>query len=95
MSTEQTEKEIYDLVNSEPKYGGDAFLLLNALRVCHEPDDTFTLDFNKLAHQNWLPGWIRQRYENARRVLINTGYIKKISRNRGPISAQYQFGNAV
>lgn len=74
--------EINELCRASSCHGPSAWVLLNWLRDdfaehCAQ-GGSFTITPKVLERENYIPCWPRRRYERARDVLLQTGYITKV-----------------
>jgi hypothetical protein len=85
--------DVRTLARASVWHGSSAYALLDELRDLVGSGETFTLTPKTMARRGVLPGWTRERYENARDVLLRTGYIVRVSAfamtPTGPVAARY------
>ena len=78
--------EVDTLLALNPKHAGDALLLLTKLKIWHAArcrrDETFPVCVKAMASDDVLPGWTRERYQNAKELLLEAGLLKCISEFR-------------
>jgi hypothetical protein len=78
-----SDDEYNQLAELSTRYGGDASMLLGKLRIKHTKrvfrGETFCICPDAMAREQTLPTWRRERYENARDVLLEAGLIVTVS----------------
>jgi hypothetical protein len=96
-TTRSPVEDVRTLARASSRRGGSAYALLDELRDIFGAGETFTLTPKVMARRGVLPGWTRERYENARDVLLRTGYIELVSAFamtlKGPVAARYRLAN--
>jgi hypothetical protein len=75
--------ELDALGRISPKHGPDALVLLLRLRAAHSArcrrDETFCLTPRAMANADVIFGWSRERFQNARDVLLEAGMIVRVA----------------
>jgi hypothetical protein len=78
--------EIDLLLGLNPKYAGDANMLLTKLKIEHSArcrrGESFPVCVKAMARDNVLSGWTRERYQNAKDLLLTAGLLKCVSEFR-------------
>jgi hypothetical protein len=94
-----TRNEMDALLALNPKTAGDALLLLSRLKIEHSArcarGEAFALDVNAMTRGNFIAGWTRERYQNAKDLLLEAKLLKYLSKFRmtrnGRDAARYTF----
>jgi hypothetical protein len=90
-------EDVRTLARASSRHAGSAYVLLDHMRDCFEPGEIFAITPKVLVRLGVLPGWTRERYENARDVLLRVGYIERVSAfaltPAGPVAARYRLAN--
>ena len=92
----RTDGEEVKLLSSLGKNGGDALMLLMLFRAEHQArvlrGETFAINPKAMASCKSLH-WSRERFENAKHLLLQNNFIRRVSEGRcgsaGRSSAQY------
>lgn len=78
--------EMDTLLALSPKNAGDAVMLLSKLRIEHSArcrrGKTFPVCVKAMARDNVLLGWTKERYQNAKELLLEAGLLKCTSEFR-------------
>ena len=78
----RSRSELRRLCELDAKRGPDAFGLLQVLRDEHSArcrrGETFQITAKSMAFSDVMPGWTRERYENARDLLIRGNLIERV-----------------
>jgi hypothetical protein len=90
--------EIDELSRLSRRNAPDALMLLTKLRIKHSAacrrGETFCITPKAMAKADVIPGWTRERYENARGLLLLAGLVEKVSDFKmtaeGRVGAQYR-----
>jgi hypothetical protein len=90
-------REVILLGRLDARHAPDALFLLAQLRINHSVrcanGDTFCITPKAMASAQVIPGWTRERYENARNLLLAAGLIVMVSplraENGTRVAAQY------
>ena len=81
-----TRSEMDVLLALNPKIAGDALLLLARLKIEHSArcarGKSFALDVRAMARDNVIAGWSRDRYQNAKDLLLGAKSLKCVSEFR-------------
>ena len=77
----QTKAEEVDILLAlKPKQAGDALLLFTKLKIWHAArcrrGETFPVCVKAMASDDVLPGWTKERYQNAKELLLEAGLLK-------------------
>jgi hypothetical protein len=91
-----TEMEILNRLN--PRKAPEALFLLMRLRIAHgarcKRGETFNITPKAMAESGAIPGWTRERIAKARDLLLESGFIQKVSESKvtphGRVGAQYR-----